>query len=115
VVIGGGEILQPILYALACERILPEPVEAGRLYYCTAAGGYEQRVVTLDERSRAAAREVVEVVERALSAGFLPAAPVERACTYCDYRPVCGPYEEVRFKRKPGERLGDLTRLRGMP
>ena len=115
VVIGGGEILQPVLYALACERLLPEPVEAGRLYYCTAAGGYEQRVVALDERSRAAARAVVEVVERALSAGFLPAAPVERACTYCDYRLVCGPYEEVRLKRKPRERLGDLTRLRGMP
>jgi hypothetical protein len=115
VVIGGGEILQPVLYALACERLLPEPVEAGRLYYCTAAGGYEQRVVPLDERSRAAAGAVVEVLGRALAEGFLPAAPVARGCTYCDYRPVCGPYEEVRLKRKPPERLADLTRLRGMP
>jgi RecB family exonuclease len=115
VVIGGGEILQPVLYALACERLLPEPVEAGRLYYCTAAGGYEQRVVPLDDRSREAARTVVDVLERALSAGFLPAAPVERACTYCDYRQVCGPWEEVRLKRKPRERLVDLARLREMP
>ncbi|MEO6028833.1 MAG: PD-(D/E)XK nuclease family protein [Candidatus Binatia bacterium] len=114
VVIGGGEILQPVLYALACEQVLDEPVEAGRLYYCTAAGGYEERVVALDERSRAGARAVVDVVERALNDGFLPAAPVERACTWCDYRPVCGPYEEARVKRKPRDRLSALTRLRGM-
>lgn len=114
VVIGGGEILQPVLYALVCEQVLDEPVEAGRLYYCTAAGQYEERVVALDERSRAGARAVVDVVERALTDGFLPAAPVERACTWCDYRPVCGPYEEARVKRKPRDRLSALTRLRGM-
>jgi CRISPR/Cas system-associated exonuclease Cas4 (RecB family) len=114
-VIGGGEILQPVLYALACEQLLPEPVEAGRLYYCTAAGGYEERTVPLDERSRAAAREVSQVVARALADGFLPAAPVPRACTWCDYRPVCGPNEEMRLRRKPPERLADLQRLRGMP
>jgi RecB family exonuclease len=115
VVIGGGEILQPILYALACERLLPEPVAAGRLYYCTAAGGYEERVVTLDAQSRAAAHRVVDVLGGALRDGFLPAAPVTRACAYCDYRSVCGPYEEVRQRRKPADRLAELARLRGMP
>ena len=115
VVIGGGEILQPVLYALACEQLLPEPVEAGRLYYCTAAGGYEERTVPLDDRSRAAAGEVAAIVERGLADGFLPAAPVARACTWCDYRPVCGPYEEIRLKRKPRERLAELQRLREMP
>jgi RecB family exonuclease len=115
VVVGGGEILQPVLYALACERLLPEPVEAGRLYYCTATGGYQERVVPVDERSRGAAREVAAIVERALADGFLPAAPAARACVYCDYRSVCGPYEEIRTKRKPPERLADLARLRGLP
>jgi hypothetical protein len=115
VVIGGGEILQPILYALACERVLPEPVEAGRLYYCTAAGGYEERVVVLDAQARAAAKTVVDVLDGALRASFLPAAPVDRGCTWCDYRPVCGPYEEVRLKRKPVDRLAELARLRRMP
>ncbi len=114
VVVGGGQILQPLLYALACERLLPEPVEAGRLYYCTAAGGYTERVVPLDERGRRAAAEVAATVERALVDGFLPAAPIERACTYCDYRSVCGPYEEMRVKRKPTDRLTGLLRLRGM-
>jgi hypothetical protein len=115
VVIGGGEVLQPLLYALACEQLLPEPVEAGRLYYCTGVGGYEERVVPLDAAGRAAASAVVEVVDRALRDGFLPAAPVARGCTYCDYRPVCGPYEEIRLRRKPPERLRELARLRDMP
>ncbi|MCC6764525.1 MAG: PD-(D/E)XK nuclease family protein [Deltaproteobacteria bacterium] len=115
VVVGGGEVLQPLLYALACERLLPEPVEAGRLYYCTAAGGYAQRVVPLDAAGRAAAAAVVDTIDQALRDGFLPAAPVARACAYCDYRPVCGPYEEIRQRRKPAERLRDLARLRSLP
>jgi len=115
VVIGGGEILQPVLYALACERLLPEPVEAGRLYYCTAVGGYTERVVPLDGVSRDAASEVAAILDQALSEGFLPAAPAEGACVYCDYRSVCGPYEETRVRRKPRQRLDELVRLRSMP
>ena len=95
--------------------MLPEPVAAGRLYYCTTTGSYEERVVPLDENSRAAASTVVTILDRALRDGFLPAAPASRACEYCDYRPVCGPYEETRTKNKPGDRLRDLARLRSMP
>ncbi len=118
-VIGGGKTLQPVLYALAVERILKEPVESGRLYYCTAAGGYEERVVALADDARAAAAEFTRVVGKALGDGFLPAAPDRRECTYCDYRRVCGPYEETRVKHKTeapaaDERLADLKRLRGM-
>ncbi|MDB5108453.1 MAG: ATP-dependent nuclease, subunit, partial [Candidatus Binatus sp.] len=40
-VIGGGKTLQPVLYALVAEQVLQNPVVSGRLYYCTAAGGYE--------------------------------------------------------------------------
>ncbi|HEY2385732.1 MAG TPA: PD-(D/E)XK nuclease family protein [Candidatus Binatia bacterium] len=115
VVVGGGEILQPVLYALACERLLPEPVVVGRLYYCTATGGFEERVVEIDDRARAAAAEVVAILDRALARGFLPAAPAARACEYCDYRPICGPYEEIRARRKPADGLQDLARLRSMP
>jgi CRISPR/Cas system-associated exonuclease Cas4 (RecB family) len=104
-----------VLYALACERLLDEPVESGRLYYCAASGGFEERVVALDAGSRAAAAEVAAIVGRALADGFLPAAPAPHACFYCDYRTVCGPYEELRVKRKPAARLADLTRLRAMP
>lgn len=115
VVVGGGKVLQPVLYALACERLLGEPVEAGRLYYCTADGDYTERVVPLDAASRAAVAAVIDVVDAALSAGFLPAAPERRTCEWCDYRPVCGPYEEIRTERKPRAALDDLARLRGMP
>jgi ATP-dependent helicase/nuclease subunit B len=102
VIIGGGKTLQPVLYALAAERILGEPVEAGRLYYCTAAGGYEERVVTIDAAARDAAKNLVTIVGKALSDGFLPAAPGARECEYCDYHRVCGPYEEARVDHKTG-------------
>ena len=117
VIIGGGKTLQPVLYALAAERILGEPIEAGRLYYCTAAGGYEERVVTIDAAARAEAANFTAIVGRALAEGFLPAAPGARECDYCDYRRVCGPYEHTRVEYKTAaknaaDRLADLRRLR---
>ena len=115
VVVGGGEVLQPVLYALAAERLLDATVVEGRLYYCTAVGEYTNRIVPLDVQSRGAAATVVEIVGDALRQGFLPAAPAKGACTWCDYRAVCGPYEEVRVERKPVERLAALARLRGLP
>ena len=39
---------------------------------------------------------MLTIVDRAVEQGFLPAAPAERACTWCDFRPVCGPREEER-------------------
>ncbi len=127
-VIGGGRILQPVLYALAAERVLGEPVAAGRLYYCTAAGGYEERVVEIGPAARAAARAFAGTLAGALSEGFLPAAPGKGECEWCDYRRVCGPYEEERLRFKPGglapetrakrarrERLDPLWELRARP
>jgi RecB family exonuclease len=100
-VIAGGESLQPVLYALAAEKLLPDcRVESGRLYYCTSAGGFEEREVPLDARSRQTAAFVAEVIDGALAEPFLPAAPAEGACRFCDYQLVCGPYEEQRAARK---------------
>lgn len=115
VVVGGGQVLQPLLYGLACERILGAPVAAGRLYYCTATGEYAERVVPLDRVGRESVATVVATLDGALRQGFLPAAPQPRACAFCDYRRVCGPYEEIRTQRKPPERLEALRRLREMP
>ncbi|MGH7925149.1 MAG: PD-(D/E)XK nuclease family protein, partial [Candidatus Binatus sp.] len=114
-VIGGGKTLQPVLYALAAERVLGEQIYAGRLYYCTAAGGYEERVVEMNEQARQSARDFVAIVKESLEAGFLPAAPDDRECDWCDYKRVCGPYEERRSRIKPKVRLKSLTRLREMP
>jgi RecB family exonuclease len=115
VVVGGGQVLQPLLYALAAERVLGRRVTAGRLYYCTSAGEYVDRVVPLDRLGRDAVGTVIETVDAALRQGFLPAMPHPGACTFCDYRRVCGPYEETRTQRKPTERAQPLRALRDMP
>ena len=118
-IIGGGKTLQPTLYALAAEKMLPERIAGGRLYYCTAAGGYEERVVPLDDAARDSIASLTRVVDGALRAGFMPAAPADRECEYCDYRLVCGPYEQTRVRIKSETagvkaRLADLSSLREM-
>lgn len=115
-VIGGGETLQPVLYALALEKLFPEArVDGGRLYYCTSAGGYTEVSIQLDDYARRAVQEVTAVVTDALQRGFVPAAPAKGACQYCDYRPVCGPDEEQRVARKQKDPLVALRKLREMP
>ncbi|MDO8433263.1 MAG: PD-(D/E)XK nuclease family protein [Candidatus Binatus sp.] len=114
-VIGGGKTLQPVFYALAAEHVLHEPIGVGRLYYCTATGGYQERSVEINDGARKSAREFVAILGDALSRGFLPAAPGDRECDWCDYKRVCGPYEQRRSARKPKPRLDALTRLREMP
>src|SRR5208283_1911562 len=101
-IIAGGKTLQPVLYALAAERLLAEPVRSGRLYYCTATGNYEERIVEIDETARAAALDFVITLDDALKAGFFPAAPEPRECDWCNFRRVCGPYETQRMRIKAG-------------
>jgi hypothetical protein len=78
-------------------------------------------VVTIDAAARAAMGDCVAIVGKALADGFLPAAPGERECEYCDYRRVCGPYENTRVEYKTAgkndayRRLDNLRRLREMP
>ena len=115
-VIGGGKTLQPALYALALEKLFPaSTVTAGRLYYCTFTGGFEAFVTPLDTITRESVRVVADTIGRAIARGFLPAAPDERECNYCDYRSVCGTHEEQRVKRKPDAELLPLVQLRRMP
>ena len=114
-VIGGGAILQPVLYSLAAELALDAPVTSGRLFYCTAPGGFTDHEIPITEANRRAGLEALEIVDRAIELGFLPAAPAPRACGWCDFRPVCGPHEEQRVAVKPADRLGDLEALREMP
>jgi ATP-dependent helicase/DNAse subunit B len=117
-ILAGGAVLQPVLYALAAERLFAErQVVEGRLAYCTAAGGFEIRSVPLAAPARASAGALAAAVDAALAEGCLPALPQPRACRYCDYRIVCGPYEELRTSRKPGTAgsLAALQRLRELP
>lgn len=115
VVVGRGEVLQPLLYALAAEYHLGGKVDAGRLFYCTRRGDYETREVTLNTDTRNKVGQVLGIVDRAVADGFLPAAPRERACDWCDFRSVCGPYEELRLRSKDRRSLAALELLRGAP
>jgi ATP-dependent helicase/nuclease subunit B len=113
-VIGKGEVLQPVLYGLAVEATFAQPVPEGRLFYCTARGGFTEHIVRLDARARSAALAALETIDQAIGSGFLPPAPREEACGHCEFRIVCGPYEQERWqKRKPV--LAALAALRQMP
>ena len=116
-VVGGGEVLQPVLYALAVEAALKRRVTESRLFYCTAKGGFAERVVLLKEEALNKARrrgiEVLEIVDRAVEQGIFPPSPREGACRWCDFHEVCGPWEETRAKRK--RQIADLAALREIP
>ena len=115
-IVGGGESLQPVLYSLALEQATGRTVAEGRLYYATTAGGFRDARIPLSPVARRIGVEVLEVVDRAIETGFLAAAPKENACTWCDYRPVCGPSAERRIGRyKSQEPLADLIELRRKP
>jgi CRISPR/Cas system-associated exonuclease Cas4 (RecB family) len=113
--VGGGAILQPLLYSLAAEQLLGQPVESGHLYFCTQRGDFSQFSIPVTPESRDRLKRVLDTIARFIDEGFLPAAPQRGACNYCDYRPVCGPYEEQRVKKKQPERLEPLIDIRNLP
>ena len=115
VIIGGGAVLQPVLYAMAVEAALGRSVSNGRLFYCTSAGSYYAHAIPLNGATRAAGLEVLQVIDRAIESGFLAATPAEDACSRCDFRPVCGPDVFRRVSRKPQDRIADLLALRSRP
>ena len=71
-IVGGGKYLQPLLYALACQELVDGQVESGRLYYCTATGGYDERVVPLDEDNLQILNSVLITIRQGLADAFLP-------------------------------------------
>jgi hypothetical protein len=109
-VVGKGEYLQPVLYALAVETAFERPVVEGRLFYCTAAGGFSERSIPLDAGARRSADVVLRTVDNAIAACFLVQAPREQACEFCDFQAVCGPYEQIRLGRK--QEIPPLTQLK---
>jgi CRISPR/Cas system-associated exonuclease Cas4 (RecB family) len=111
--VGAGETLQPLLYAIAAEQLTGKSVLEARLSYSTVRGGFEEEFVYVNSRTRGMLTEVLRTIDDHLRQGLLPAAPRAAACEYCDYRPICGPYEEERTARKPQlESLESIRRLR---
>jgi len=114
-IVRGGTSLQPLLYALAAEKMFPEEtVEAGRLDYCTTQGQFREVVVPLRPEGRRAAELLTRVLSSRLDRGSFPAVPRADACERCDYRRVCGPHEEFRIRRKDASAIADLIELRGL-
>jgi RecB family exonuclease len=110
-----GEVLQPLLYAQAAEILLGKPVAATRLFYCTQRAGYRIDEIAVTDLALGYLSKVIELIDNSLAQGFIPAAPRAEACTYCDYRIICGPYEEARIQRKKTDRLRLLEQLRSIP
>jgi hypothetical protein len=72
--------------------------------------------IALDERARAFLGKLLGNIDGMIAEGFLPPVPDKDACEICDYRVVCGPYEERRLLKKDrnDERLDGLIEIRGM-
>ena len=118
-VVGRGTVLQPVL-------VQPGGRAGTRRRRCSKGGCSMRRRSERLRRSpnpdqpTTTARQglqVLEIIDRAVESGFLAAAPDERACTWCDFRPVCGPREEERIEaqgarapRRPRRAEGDAMR-----
>ena len=111
--VGGGKYLQPLLYALAAGDT---NVESGRLLYATQRGNYTLIEIALDNKARQFVARLLENIDSMIAGGFLPPFPAKDACSICDYRVACGPYEERRTQKKDSrdERLDPLVEIRGM-
>jgi CRISPR/Cas system-associated exonuclease Cas4 (RecB family) len=95
--------------------MLAAPVESARLFYATQRGNFDRVPVVINESARRFGFRLLEIVDEAISGGELVAYPREKACELCDYRPVCGPYEETRVRTKDGgeivERVAEIRRM----
>jgi CRISPR/Cas system-associated exonuclease Cas4 (RecB family) len=112
--VGGGAYLQPLIYALAAEAVLGQPVDGGRLHYATMRGAYKAIFISLSEENKRLLFKVLDGIDRSVRSGFLPAAPLKGACANCDYLSICGPNEEDRTKTKSQVELKILSQIRGL-
>jgi RecB family exonuclease len=110
--IGNGEVLQPVLYALAAEAMIGGAPAVSILSYATLRGGYKEARIPIGYDARERVRRVLAVIDKWIDHGFLPAAPKRGGCDRCEYLPVCGPYEEQRVTEKSQPELRELTEIR---
>ncbi len=115
-VVDGGRVLQPVIYGLALKALFPEEtVFAGRLFYCTNAGGFHPYEIPLMGEAPKRGIEVLDIIDRAIENGALAARPEAKTCDWCDFQVVCGSQEERRTRRKDAKLFADLDALRNMP
>jgi len=98
--VGSGEVLQPLLYGLAAEALMGKTAVSAQLSYSTMRGGLKEESVQINQRTRKDLNNVLLGIDDSIRQGWLPSAPRPGACMFCDYKPLCGPYEEERAARK---------------
>jgi RecB family exonuclease len=113
--VGGGEMLQPLLYAFAAEALEaragnPRRVTASRLFYSSEKGGRALEIA-VDGAAQRLALEVYAAIDEAIVQGDLLASPRKDACKTCPFTPVCGPGEELRTANRKADRVPALARL----
>ena len=54
----------------------------------------------LDQYTRNSIAQVAEIIGEALDEPFLPAAPAERQCAWCDYQPICSKADRAGSVRR---------------
>ena len=70
------------------------------MYFCTSVGGFSEVIVPLDQYTRNSIAQVAEIIGEALDEPFLPAAPAERQCAWCDYQPICSKADRAGSVRR---------------
>ncbi len=80
--VGGGKFLQPLLYALAAEKLLGATVESGRLFYATQRGGYQHMEIPANDRARKFLAKLLANIDASIAEGFLPPMPQKDACKH---------------------------------
>ncbi|MCB9667160.1 MAG: PD-(D/E)XK nuclease family protein [Myxococcales bacterium] len=110
----GGEVLQPVIYALALEKLFEDHrILGGRLYYCTSPADFAETWVPLTEEARNSVVLLARALDEGLSGGIFVADPLSGRCRFCDYQTICGPDEEVRARtRRSSKNLPALSQLR---
>jgi ATP-dependent helicase/nuclease subunit B len=108
--LGKGEVLQPVLYALAAEQDFGQSVPIGRLYYATLRGNYQSIDISVNESARHEMEGLLSHIDDAIDHGEFHTCPRKDACEFCDYTPICGPYEEERAAHK--QKLHQLELIR---
>ena len=113
---GGGRVLQPLLYALAAEQLLGGTSNPGDCFTRRSGADTSRSGFTVNPGARQFLAKLLANIDDAIASGFLPPVPEKDACGICDYRAVCGPYEEQRAARQrtgSDERLDGLHEIRG--
>ena len=105
--IGDGRDLQLPLYMLAGAQALGVPIERGTSAYefVSQREGYDHIDITGEQfiAERARFQQVMNGIAGGVATGDFHAEPEPRACSYCDFKLLCGKQRDAELARKSGD------------